>query len=84
MKYPGKRWANNTLIDEGNEGLRAEVHYYQCLMDKVEEKEQQLSTVSDKTGCEIGGSVLITVYQDTYKAVTYTARKGCFNLFQNW
>ena len=36
------------LVDEGDDGLRAEVHRYQCLMDEVDWKEHELSTIQDR------------------------------------
>ena len=46
-KYPGQAWVNQALVDEGDNGLQAEVHRYQCLMDKVDRKERKLSTIQD-------------------------------------
>ena len=46
-KYPGRARVNQVLIDKGDEGLQAEVHHYQSLMDKADRKEHKLSTLQD-------------------------------------
>ena len=46
-KYPGQAWVNQALVDEGDNGLHAEVHHYQSLMDKVDRKERELSIIQD-------------------------------------
>ena len=46
-KYPGWAWVNQALVDEGDDGLQAEVHCYQSLMDKADQKERELSTIQD-------------------------------------
>ena len=35
-KYLGRAWVNQALVNEGDNGLLAEVHRYQSLMDKVD------------------------------------------------
>ena len=47
-KYPGQAWVNQALVDEGDDGLRAEVHCYQSLMDEADRKERELSTIQDR------------------------------------
>ena len=46
-KYPGQARVNQALVDEGDDRLRAEVHCYRSLMDKVDWKEHELSTMQD-------------------------------------
>ena len=38
---------NQALADEGDDRLWAEVHCYQSLMDKADQKEHELSTIQD-------------------------------------
>ena len=38
---------NQALVDEGDNRLCAEVHRYQSLMDEVDRKERELSTLQD-------------------------------------
>ena len=47
-KYLGRAWVNRALVDEGDDGLRAEVHCYQSLMDEADQKEHELSTIQDR------------------------------------
>ena len=47
-KYPGQAWVNQALVNERDDGLRAEVHCYQSLMDKADQKERKLSTIQDR------------------------------------
>ena len=46
-KYLGRAWVNQALVNERDNGLLAEVHCYQSLMDKVDWKERKLSTLQD-------------------------------------
>ena len=46
-KYPGQAWVNQALVDEGDDGLRVEVHRYQSLMDEADRKEHELSTIQN-------------------------------------
>ena len=46
-KYPGQAWVNQALVNERDDGLRAEVHRYRSLMDKADRKERELSTIQD-------------------------------------
>ena len=39
---------NQALVDKEDDGLRAEVHRYRCLMDKADQKERELSTIQDR------------------------------------
>ena len=47
-KYPGRAWVNQVLVNEGDNGLRAEVHRYQSLMDEADQKKRELSTIQDR------------------------------------
>ena len=47
-KYPGQAWVNQALVDEGDDWLRAEVHRYRSLMDEVDRKKRELSTIQDR------------------------------------
>ena len=46
-KYPGQALVNQALVDEGDNGLRTEVHRYRSLMDEADRKERELSTLQD-------------------------------------
>src|ERR1700761_7910950 len=46
--YPGRGWVDNALLDEGDEGLRAEVARYWKKADKLHDKEEELSTIQDR------------------------------------
>ena len=46
-KYSGRAWVNQALVDEGDNGLRSEVHCYRSLMDEADRKERELSTIQD-------------------------------------
>ena len=39
---------NQAWVDEGDNGLRVEVHRYRSLMDEVDRKERELSTLQDR------------------------------------
>ena len=39
---------NQAWVDEGDNGLRVEVHHYRSLMDEVDRKERELSTLQDR------------------------------------
>ena len=47
-KYPGQAWVNQALVNEGDDGLRAEVHRYWSLMNEADRKERELSTLQDR------------------------------------
>ena len=47
-KYLGQAWVNQALVNERDDGLQAEVHCYQSLMDKADQKERELSTIQDR------------------------------------
>ena len=47
-KYPGPAWVNQALVDEGDNGLRVEVHRYWSLMDEADRKERKLSAIQDR------------------------------------
>ena len=47
-QYPGRDWVNNTLIDEGDEGLRTEALCYRRMMDKMTDKEAELNVIQDR------------------------------------
>ena len=46
-RYPGRNWVNNMLIDEGDEGLRAEALRYRRMMDEMTDKEAELNDIQD-------------------------------------
>ena len=46
-RYPRHNWVNHVLIDEGDKGLRAEVHCYQRMADTVADKEAELNVIQD-------------------------------------
>ena len=43
----GRAWVNQALVNEGDNGLRAEMYCYRSLMDEVDWKEHKLSTLQD-------------------------------------
>ena len=47
LRYPGHNWVNNALIDEGDEGLRAEALCYRRMMDEMTDKEAELNVIQD-------------------------------------
>ena len=47
-RYLGHNWVNNTLVDEGDEGLHAEVLCYRRMMDKMTDKEAELNIIQDR------------------------------------
>ena len=47
-RCPGCDWVNNTLINEGGEGLCAEVLCYRRMMDKMTDKEAELNVIQDR------------------------------------
>src|SRR6201996_6693543 len=49
-RYPGRSWVDNALLDEGDEGLRAEVLRYRKKTDELHEKEEELSAIQDRIG----------------------------------
>ena len=46
--YLGRDWVNNALIDEGDEGLRAEALRYRRMMDEMMDKEAELNIIQDR------------------------------------
>ena len=46
-RYPGHDWVNNALIDEGDEGLRAEALCYRRMVDEMTGKEAELNVIQD-------------------------------------
>ena len=48
--YPGRAWVDNALVEEGDEGLRAEVMRYRNKADELKRKEEELSTIQDRIG----------------------------------
>ena len=47
-RYPGRDWVDNALIDEGDEGLRAEVHRYRRMIDEMQDKEAELEVIQNR------------------------------------
>ena len=47
-RYPGRDWVNNALVDEGDEGLHAEVLHYKRMMDEMTDKEAELNVIQDR------------------------------------
>ena len=47
-RYPGCDWVNNTLVDEGDEGLRVEALRYRRMMDEMMDKEAELNVIQDR------------------------------------
>ena len=72
-RHPGRDWVNNALIDEGDEGLRAEALRYRRMMDEMTEKEAELNVIQDRIAVCHGRCILLSLifYFECHVTVGY-------------